>query len=315
MPVYNREILVRQAIENIVAQTYQNWELLLVDDASSDNTVAVIRCYIERDKRIKLLPNNHRKGPSGARNTGLDSAKGKYIAYQDSDDEWLNYHLEKMVAHLETYPELDLMTADPLRKNASTNEVYNFDKLELNSISYKKIGECYALDKQETFNKQLRSRVITTQTIVGKASLLKENRWNELLGAAEDNLHNLELSYKDICIGHMSDYHVIYWAHGGNLSNATGTHPPERLEKINRAFVDFWRLLLEKFECSESQTAYIKNNLAECYAWHLAYHCLEPQKKYKQAAIAYLSAIKVRPTQKQYYACLIKLILKAMLNR
>ena len=86
MPVFNREVLVKQAIENVLEQTYQHWELLLIDDASSDNTVSVIAQYSQNEPRIKMLPNAHSKGPSGARNTGLDNASGKYIAYQDSDD-------------------------------------------------------------------------------------------------------------------------------------------------------------------------------------------------------------------------------------
>lgn len=93
MPTFNREKLLPVAIKSILNQTYTNWELLVVDDRSTDNTKELIEHYSNKDGRIKYLLNERSKGPSGARNFGIHHAEGKYIAFLDSDDEWLEHHL------------------------------------------------------------------------------------------------------------------------------------------------------------------------------------------------------------------------------
>jgi glycosyltransferase involved in cell wall biosynthesis len=98
------------------------------------------------------------KGPSGGRNTGLDCAMGKYIAYQDSDDEWAPHHLQVMVSYLEKYSQkIDVMSANPLRKNEIDGE------LDLSILPAKKIDEDYLIEKGRLFDIQLRGRAITTQ--------------------------------------------------------------------------------------------------------------------------------------------------------
>lgn len=103
MPTYNREKLLPIAIKSIMDQTYTNWELLIVDDRSTDNTKALIEEYSRKDTRIKYLLNKRKKGPAGARNFGILEAKGKYIAFLDSDDQWLEHHLKASLEVLENH--------------------------------------------------------------------------------------------------------------------------------------------------------------------------------------------------------------------
>ncbi|WP_433834550.1 glycosyltransferase family 2 protein [Flavobacterium anhuiense] len=100
VPTYNTEKFIRQTIESVQNQTYTNWEMILADDASTDNTVAIIEEYAQKDSRIKLskLPKN--RGNGFARNTALEKATGKYIAYLDADDLWLPEKLEKQIQFL-----------------------------------------------------------------------------------------------------------------------------------------------------------------------------------------------------------------------
>jgi len=220
VPVFNREELVKRLIATVQNQSFKDWELLLIDDASTDNTTDVIRSAMADDKRIVLNKNKNKKGPSGARNTGLEIAKGKYIAYQDSDDEWIETHLETMVEYLEKYSEeIDLMSADPLRKYEETGEVFNYDKMIMDDIPHTRKGDLYLISPDCLFEKQLMGRVITTQCIVGKAEVLKNIRWNEQLNAAVDILYNLEVCNQHIGVGHLSEYHAISWPHTDNLTN------------------------------------------------------------------------------------------------
>ena len=316
IPVYNRESLINQAIDTVCQQTIQDWELILIDDRSTDQTTQMIQSRIDKDSRIKLFTNSHTKGPSGARNQGLDKAMGKYIAYQDSDDEWEPYHLETMIHYLEKYPEqVDLMTANPLRKYRENNEVFNYDTLDMENIGHSKLENAYIISPEQLFDTQLRGRVITTQNIVAKAEILKKVRWNEVLNAAEDNLHNLQLSANGIKVGHIQDFHTIYWAHNDNITNCNGSHSPEKMERVLTSFVSYWRIVLDDFELSTSQRKYVEYELANTYAWHLGYNTFEPQKKFKQANSAYLNALKLKPTNINYWKSYIKSFIKWVLSK
>lgn len=95
-PVYNGQDFLRRSIKSVLAQTYQNWELLLIDDGSSDNSVQIIENYLE-DDRIKLLRNELNSGIPATRNKGIENSHGEFIALLDQDDEWLPQKLEKQV--------------------------------------------------------------------------------------------------------------------------------------------------------------------------------------------------------------------------
>ena len=102
IPTYNREHLLGRAIQSILNQTYQDFELIIVDDGSTDNTEKLVRKF--NSERIKYIRHGENKGPSTARNTGIKSAKGDYIAFQDSDDEWMPEKLEKQIGAFEVAP-------------------------------------------------------------------------------------------------------------------------------------------------------------------------------------------------------------------
>jgi len=104
VPSYNRAHLIGATIENILAQTYSNFELIVVDDGSTDDTKSVAALYLDRIVYIK----QENKGITGARNTGIRAAKGKWIALQDSDDFWEPNKLEQQVQDLNENPGLDV---------------------------------------------------------------------------------------------------------------------------------------------------------------------------------------------------------------
>lgn len=98
LPVYNRSFTINRAIDSVLNQSYGDIELIIVDDASDDNTVELIKQY--NDKRIVLIQGKSRGGAAKARNIGIKIAKGKYIAFQDSDDEWMPCKLEKQLSYM-----------------------------------------------------------------------------------------------------------------------------------------------------------------------------------------------------------------------
>ncbi|MFH7027936.1 MAG: glycosyltransferase family 2 protein [Heteroscytonema crispum UTEX LB 1556] len=104
----NCEKFIEEAIESIFAQTYDNWELLLVDDGSTDGSTAIAMRYAQQyPQKVRYLehPNHQNRGMSATRNLGIDNAKGEYIALLDADDVFLPQKLEKQVAILEAQPQ------------------------------------------------------------------------------------------------------------------------------------------------------------------------------------------------------------------
>lgn len=100
-PCYNCEKYIKYTIESVLNQTYSNFEMIIVDDISTDDTLNIVKEYQKKDKRIKLITLDKKGGASIARNTAIKEAKGKYIAFLDSDDLWYKEKLKKQIDFME----------------------------------------------------------------------------------------------------------------------------------------------------------------------------------------------------------------------
>lgn len=95
IPLYNKEKYIDETINNIKKQTYKNWELIIIDDCSEDNSYDIAKKH--QCENIYILKNQYNEGPAISRNKGLEKAVGRYICYQDADDLWDEYKLEKQL--------------------------------------------------------------------------------------------------------------------------------------------------------------------------------------------------------------------------
>ena len=111
LPTYNRAPYLTQAIDSIRAQTLKDWELIVVDDASSDTTAQVVRAFAQQDPRIRLCRHSKNQGVAACRNTGLKQAIGTYIAFQDDDDISHPERLAKQADYLDNHPHTAIVTA------------------------------------------------------------------------------------------------------------------------------------------------------------------------------------------------------------
>lgn len=134
-PVYNTEKYIRECIESVLSQSYKNWELILVDDCSTDSSVAIINEYMY-DNRIKLQKNTINSGPAKSRNIALDICNGDYITFLDSDDFWSVDKLERQVKFMQDN-NVDMthghyffcnITGKPI-KHVMTDKVISYQKL------------------------------------------------------------------------------------------------------------------------------------------------------------------------------------------
>ena len=100
MPSYNTASFIGESIQSVLAQSYKDWELIIVDDCSPDNTDEVVKPYLS-DERIKYIKNDRNSGAAVSRNRALREAKGKWIAFLDSDDLWMPDKLKKQISFME----------------------------------------------------------------------------------------------------------------------------------------------------------------------------------------------------------------------
>lgn len=101
MPAYNCERFIGIALDSVISQTYRNWEVIVIDDCSTDNTAHVVQEYLKKDNRIKYYKLDKNSGAAVARNKAVDIAKGKYMAFLDSDDVWFPEKLTKQIEFME----------------------------------------------------------------------------------------------------------------------------------------------------------------------------------------------------------------------
>lgn len=109
MPAYNAEKTIGAAIESVLQQSFKDFELIIIDDCSSDGTFEIMQQYAEVDRRIRICRNKINSGVSFTRNYGTEIAEGEWIAYLDSDDMWKSEKLEKQLSVIDNYPQASLI--------------------------------------------------------------------------------------------------------------------------------------------------------------------------------------------------------------
>lgn len=150
VPVYNAARYIAETIEMVNAQTYKDWELILVDDASRDDSVLVIEEIIRsQGKRIRLIKKNRNEGAAAARNSGIDAAAGQYIAFLDADDIWREDKLEKQIRFME-------------EKEAA----FSFHSYEFGDENARPTGKVVKAPAKLNFRQALSRTVIFTTTVM-----------------------------------------------------------------------------------------------------------------------------------------------------
>lgn len=138
IPTYNRAHLIGASIQSVLNQTYQDFELIVVDDGSTDNTEAVVKSF--KDPRIHYIRHKENRGGSAARNTGIKSARGEYIAFLDSDDEWFPTKMEKQMEIFDNGPkDLGVVYCGTFYLDKQTNKITEFTNPHYRGNVFQKI--------------------------------------------------------------------------------------------------------------------------------------------------------------------------------
>ncbi|WP_084780612.1 glycosyltransferase family 2 protein [Bacillus massilinigeriensis] len=157
MPAYNSERYIEDSINSVLSQTYENLELIIIDDGSKDNTLKIIERLSTQDKRINFVKNEMNIGVSETRNKGISLASGDWIAFLDSDDIWEKTKIEKQLKYANEFSAEFLFTG-----SSYINE---------NSVPYSGVFEIPSL---VSYKKLLRQNVITCSSVLLKKHFFKD---------------------------------------------------------------------------------------------------------------------------------------------
>lgn len=142
IPTHNRDNLISNAVQSVLHQTFNDLEILVVDDASQDNTTNVLNKMSQEDDRVCYIRNETPLGGGGARNIGIKNARGKYIAFLDDDDKWLPHKLERQLPYVEQYSIVGCLTTYKenrkligLNINKKQQDVYSQDETSITEIT------------------------------------------------------------------------------------------------------------------------------------------------------------------------------------
>jgi len=198
IPVHNRLSMLREAIQSVLDQTYSDFEIIVVDDGSTEPISSSLQIKHERIRHVR----QENAGPSAARNHGIDVAKGRYIAFLDSDDLFLPTKLEKQVKCMEEHPDIPLSHTSYQRINARTNQSETVRSGTFSGRVYPKI----VLDCP-----------IATPTVMIRSDFLgKDMRFEQQIRAGEDKVMWTRIAKKATIIG-MDEPLTIVRIHGENI--------------------------------------------------------------------------------------------------
>ena len=241
LPTFQRAATIAVAIESVLTQSYSALELIVVDDASTDETEAIVRGF--DDARISYLRHENNRGGGAARNTGLERARGEFLAFQDSDDRWISDKLERQIAFLHERPEVDLVWSPYRRGDSGTLHPAEPERAPRGNI----------------LSPLLRANFIGTPTIVARRGCYERSGgFDERLPRFQDWEWMIRVAAQ-AQVDHLNDPLVdAGWAD----NNITGGH--------DAALVEAERILLEKHR----ETFAADSNATLAYRlWHYAHVC------------------------------------------
>ena len=244
IPTYNRADLLRKSIESVQNQTYEEWEIIIVDDCSTDGTEQVVKEF--GDFRIRYIRNEKNLGAGASRNKGVALARYDYIAFQDSDDVWRCGKLEKQMQYMMNYSEYDMVYCSFLKHYSDGREII---------VPNKQIGN----RQGNMYTTLLINNVISTQTIlIKKESFVLCGGFDEELRAIEDWDLVLRISQKSQ-VGFVPEVLVDVYETQGSISYDGAGYYKARCKMLaaNAGYLQenglFDRLVMEMFKDAEQR--------------------------------------------------------------
>ncbi|MDF7666417.1 glycosyltransferase family 2 protein [Orbaceae bacterium ESL0727] len=247
IPIYNAEKTIGRLLDCILSQSYSNWELLLINDGSKDNSQMICESFIAKDVRIKLY-NQKNSGVSAARNKGIENATGKFITFIDSDDVIQDNYLQGLIDEFLSYNSPDLIIQGFIEEH----------KKNKHRIREPGNNVCYFLEKNSDFFysfKLLEYGYPFSKLFLNKIIDTNQLRFNENLTFCEDLVFLLKYIYycKTIFVSNKTNY--MYYFSAGSLSH--------RIHEFKSEYNSYdhiqlnYKKLLERYNISQQQQQFL----------------------------------------------------------
>lgn len=240
-PAYNCQKYINWTIDSVLAQTYPNWEMIIVNDMSTDNTEDIIQEYVRKDERIRIINLEENSGAAVARNTALENAKGRFIAFLDSDDAWKKDKL-----------------AVQLKFMLNHNYGFTFTGYEFIRESVNEREKIFQVPASLNYNQGLKNTVIGCLTVVLDKDIVGDLRM-PLVRRGQDNLTWLTLLKKGHIAYGLNENLAEYRRVTGSLSN-------NKIKALKRQWTNYRKeIKLPFFKCIYYYTCYLLNNVKKYY--------------------------------------------------
>ena len=198
MPAHNSQSSLSESVQSVLAQTYRDWELIIVDDASRDGTLVLARQLASNDPRIRVLPLEQNVGVAEARNRGIGAALGQYLAFLDSDDLWLPKHLGRQLESLARGPDLGLVYA---------NGVHFEENVPLGT-TFASVPQSGQVTLESLLAEQC--TINTSSVVASREAMLRVGLFDENMNRCEDFDLWLRLSYDGVRMSYDREVQVCH---------------------------------------------------------------------------------------------------------
>ncbi len=219
IPMYNSQDYIGQCLRSVISQTYRNLEILVIDDGSTDKSVEICQSYCQKDKRIRLLLQEH-GGVSVARNRGLDTAKGAYLFFLDSDDMIHPYLLEELISHARQNQTKFLFCKYKRGDGTQTEEIFPEASMAAEKRGKRKWEEARVGEDVVWFYKRYARELLGIGGKLISRELIGAIRFDESLKRGEDTRFLHELLSKNLRIGWYMEPWYYYRMRADSLSHS-----------------------------------------------------------------------------------------------
>jgi glycosyltransferase involved in cell wall biosynthesis len=315
LPTYNRLAFLEEAIRSIASQEFQDWELIVVDDGSTDGTGEYLAQRLSiLDQPCQYIYQNN-QGAYAARNRGLDESRGTYVAFYDSDDSWLPHHLRDCVEAMERYRDVDwvygasrivdFMSQKTLSENCFYTEGRPQDFLLL---ACEKRGDLHLIETKDLLGSVLGGVGLYAglQNSVIRRSFFQNRRFvTAFYNEAEDQAVIPRAIHAGMRFAYFNKVHVEYRVHDSNSCGSATVMNFSKKEKLIKGLIEGFENLPQQIDIGGPGMRRLKARLAELYMWQLGYSTYAVYGRIGLARKAYMKAIKLNPTKLQYWKTLL----------
>lgn len=212
IPLFNAEKYIGKTIESVIAQTYPNWELLIVDDCSTDSSQIIAEAFTKRDNRIRLVRSElNFGGPAKPRNIGVEYAKGEYIAFLDADDIWLPKKLEKQI---------DFMKKNHLNFTSSYCGLINEEDREV-ALSKKSVFFYNMISKKSLSDVIKNNFILTSSVLISRNIILQFNESKNYIAVEDFDMWLRVLSSENTIYQYQDEKLIHYRLVENSISDRT----------------------------------------------------------------------------------------------